>query len=404
MVWLNASLAFALAMIIFCTMVTAITEAIHHVFRMRRSGLEQMLGQFFEHVVWPRVAPTVTQLTDKTKDQIKTDFIQTLTRNPAVEQTDGRVLSLRTWFAPRTLASLTLAQFAERLADTELGQHLWSSGRDYATQVVDGVARRFNYFEDGATAYFAERAQMMSLLVAILLAFALNVDAIRLFSAFLSNQELTARVLASADAIIAPLQTPAAPTPSTAALVAPAPAGALETPQPPPPTATVSPTPVTAAPQASSAGQGTTDDKDLQALKDKAAFLNAQIRTSTALGLPIGTAYFPWCRGTLAEPSCTPRTLPRVLGWLCSVFLAGVLIGLGGPFWFNAFSSLSAFIRLLGSSGKGSKVEDASATQKPSIQPPQPKTAGEAFAAAAGAAAPQLGQGRILLTPDGTPL
>src|SRR5262245_40914044 len=177
MIWLNAGLAFVLAMIIFCTMVTAITEAIHQFFHMRQGGLERMLDQLFENVIWPRVAPTV----NAAKDQIKKDFLETLLSNPAIEQLDGWFLRLRLWFAPRHVKSLTLAQFADRLVDTALGAHLWSCGRQYATRVVDDVARRFERFEEGATAYFARRAQMVSLFVAIALAFALNVDAIRLF-------------------------------------------------------------------------------------------------------------------------------------------------------------------------------------------------------------------------------
>ncbi len=463
MIWLNASLAFALAMIIFCTMVTAITEAVHHFFNMRQSGLERMLAQLFKKVIWPRVGPMLASIdADPAKkalqatpisappgnskvglsDRLRTlfsapkvaavgrnallaEFLDTLTSNPAIEQHDGRFLSLRTWFAPRQLDSLTLAQFAERFADTELGKQLWSSGRERAIQVVDDIARRFERFEDGATAYFAQRAQMISLLVAILLAFALNIDAIRLFTAFLTDQQLTARVLAESQSITdafkkqqAEVAPPKAPT-AVAQGAVPENKSATA-PEGPSPTPSTIPASTAGTPTSPPVAPGADDSADYQALREKMALLNKQMAVSTALGLPIGAAYYPWCLDEPTQPTCKERlTLAslhwgaisfgssgRFARWFVSVLLAGVLIGLGGPFWFNAFSSLSAFVRLLGGPDKQNtptSKDTAAADEKSSVKVP-PKTAGETFAAAAGGAAPQLAPGRLLLTPRGTPL
>lgn len=372
MVWLNASLAFTLVMIILCTMVTAVTEAIHHCFTMRQRGLKRMLQQLFDQAIWPRVE---LSLADR-KDTLKNNFLEILTRNPAVEgQRDGKLWSLRTWFAPRELDSLTLTQLAEGLADTEVGKQIWSSGRTYATQVVDDMARRFQRFEEGATAYFAQRAQMLSLVVAILLAFILNVDAIRLFSTFLTDHELTAQVLAQESNIIAAYHQQQEKMAATRT-GQPAAAGSLA---------------------ATMADQERSDNATLQALKESIAFLRQQLTASKALGLPIGTAYYPW--GKSAETN--------FVQWLLSVLLTGFLIGLGGPFWFNAYSNLSAFIQLLRRSESQAKAGATAAegeAKQPTIEIPPPKTAGEAFATAAQAAAPQPGQPRILLTPQGTPL
>jgi hypothetical protein len=398
MVWLNASLAFTLAMIIFCTMVTAITEAIHHFFSMRQRGLERMLEQLFEQAIWPRVRPLLATA----KDAVKKDFLDTLTANPAVEGKDGvRLWGLRTWFAPRQLDSLTLTQFAERLADTEVGKKIWSSGSDYAKPLVDDVARRFQRFEDGAIAYFAQRAQMLSLVVAILLAFALNVDAIRLFSAFLTDQQLAAGMLAEAEKITATYQKQQAQLSVTR--TAPA-EGQTE----------AQPTPATApAPSPPSPG----DQANLQAIGENAAFLRDQITASTVLGLPIGTVYYPWCLDerpglTCKQPLSRSRlretiVSSRFVGWLTAVLLAGVLIGLGGPFWFNAFSTLSALIQLLrrpDRQAKAGSTDVTGAATLPSVEVSQPRTAAEAFATAAAAGEAKPGQPRILLTPQGTPL
>ena len=406
MIWLNASLAFALAMIIFCTMVTAITEAIHQFFHMRQGGLERMLDQLFENVIWPRVAPTV----NATKDKIKEDFLETLLSNPAIEQHDGWFSWLRLWFAPRQVNALTLTQFVDRLVDTDLGAHLWLCGRQYATRVVDDVTRRFERFEEGATSYFARRAQMVSLFVAIGLAFALNVDAIRLFKAFLTDQQLTARVLKEADSITATYQKqqaehlPSATPPAASEESPPAPAAAPGGAELPP---------------ASTPSAAAADAADVEALKQQATFLNQQIAVSTALGLPIGGAYYPWCLDEIHQPTCneplswdalskasvSTQSAQRFLRWFLCVLLAGVLIGLGGPFWFDAFTNLAAFVRLLGGPAKpaqpqatGTSTPTAAAAVEP---PPKPATPGQAFATAAETAAPKLAPGRVLLTPSG---
>jgi hypothetical protein len=272
---------------------------------------------------------------------------------------------------------------------------------------------------------------MVSMMMAILLAFALNVDAIRLFKAFLTDQQLTARVLAEADSITAifekqqvaqpPLAAAPLPTPTPETVSAPSPdepaAGAIPDEQPPPQSPALSATNTgTENPAASDAEAA--NSTDVKAIQEKITFLNEQIAASTALGLPIGPAYYPWCLDEVPGPICKDRltldgfrtvsitslSVTRFVRWFVSVFLAGVLIGLGGPFWFSAFSNLSAIVRLLGGPSKQANTDakdPAAAAQSPTIEAPPPRTAGEAFVAMAEAAAPKPPQGRILLTPHG---
>jgi hypothetical protein len=170
-------------------------------------------------------------------------------------------------------------------------------------------------------------------------------------------------------------------------------------------------------PAVTTAVQESSDDATFQALKEDLAFLQKQLTASTTFGLPIGTSCYPWCVDESRGATCKQRlgldnlwatvASIRFAQWLISVLLTGFLIGLGSPFWFNAYSNLSAFIQLLrrpDSQAKTSSAEAAGGTQQASVEIPQLKTAGEAFAKTAQAAAPQPGQPRILLTPQGTPL
>ena len=142
-------------------------------------------------------------------------------------------------------------------------------------------------------------------------------------------------------------------------------------------------------------------------LKKRADDIRAIIDQSTALGLPFGSHFFPYCATPSTDSLCVdakgnPRTptsgdYKLLVRWLASVLLAGVLIGLGGPFWFNAFSTLSAVISVF----RG-KTEE-----KPPPQPPAVGTPGAASvaalvespaAAAQAAAARQAGSEAVIKT------
>ena len=58
-------------------------------------------------------------------------------------------------------------------------------------------------------------------------------------------------------------------------------------------------------------------------------------------GILIGWEIAPW-NDTYWEEKGRFEAVGIIVGWLLSVLLAGLLIGLGGPFWFNVFRKLGA--------------------------------------------------------------
>jgi hypothetical protein len=58
-VWLNALLAFSLAMIVCCTIGSAVTAAMQRIFHMRPAGLRRMIEQLFGEYIWPRLRDTL---------------------------------------------------------------------------------------------------------------------------------------------------------------------------------------------------------------------------------------------------------------------------------------------------------------------------------------------------------
>jgi hypothetical protein len=382
LLWLNALLAFTLAMIIFCTIVSAITETIQHFFQLRRRGLEQMLGKLYADVIRPR-AGSVSQ----------DAWVQQLISNLGVPP--GRLMN---WILPTKLDALTTTEFVRRVAESELGPRILALGDADANRFIDALAVRFERSGNDARDYFAQRAQTFSLLIAIVLAFTLNVDAFRLFSAFLTDKELTNRILAQQEAIAAPLRpngigteterSTGAETAGVAAAVTATPS-ATETP-------TAAPAEAPAAGGDAAAPGGPSDPGSaagaapFDQLRNSARAALQMLQQSTAMGLPIGASYFPYCVNGADGPDrlCRQSNLAWWYygGWVLSTLLAGFLIGLGGPFWYNAFTHLSGIIELArsatghGKSGAGAPNEDTS-------PPPPPGSPAEVFRAALAAAA-----------------
>ena len=89
-----------------------------------------------------------------------------------------------------------------------------------------------------------------------------------------------------------------------------------------------------------------------------------------------------------------------VIGWALSVLLAGLLVGLGGPFWFNVFRKLGALAGMVRGMQtpvqKQKEMEEAAAAAGG-----EGNVITRVFRQAAKADALAEPGGRALLTPDG---
>jgi hypothetical protein len=387
--WLTAALAFALSMIVFSTVVSALTEAMHGIFQMRARGLRRLLEQVYDEHLAERLGPAL----DRGKDELKRQYLERLTRNYGVE-IHGPLGAFGRWFTRRGVDSLTTLEFARRLAETEVGRLLRARAGAEIVRLVDGAGQRFERFGADASSYFRARAQLISALAAVALAFALNIDAVRLFSSFLVDHELAAQVIAQAPEIEHAHLSSSGTTPRGSQ-----PATTPESmPQPPAP------------------GDAAPPEEDAAAADDPTANLGAQLAATAALGLPIGRAYYPWCDAAASPTRASPdlrcreasngdatqyAAARRLLGWLLSTLLAGVLIGLGGPFWFDAFKRLSVLVDLRRTLLGGQPAAQAGAPAPPAKTAPTPA---QAFNEASLSSKPLPRSARRLLTSDGHPV
>lgn len=388
--WLEAMLAFALTMVALSTLVTAIMEVFHRFARSREAGFQVMTQKLFDEVIWPRLRSrgSIDQ------DQARTEFIHALTRNPVATTSTGTahgesrgklLASISTvWegitntFAPNRVAGMSVMEFMERFAGTQTGKTLANEAGDYVSTAINDLAQKFDRFGAGASQLFYHKARAISVGVSIGLAFAINVDAVRLFQSYLHDQPLRQRVIEKQEQFGEKMRD----TNATLEKVA-------------------------SDPKAKDA------QAELDAIKKGLADVQAGIGELRTLGVPIGHDYYPWCEGKnqngdFTDSACKsqpdsfyePLKTSAGRGWFGSVLLAGLLIGLGAPFWFDLASGLSKSLGVLKSLGVGEKAKTEEKAAPPEGADVPPRTPVEAFKTAAAAEAPSLGP-RIPLSPTG---
>ena len=377
MQWLETGLAFAVTMMVFSTMVSIIIETGHRILRIREKGLQRLMATLYEDIIWPRLTNQLGQKKATVKDFVKG---MTCTRFLPVETDVG---GLKSYFHKvvnaKDLKNLTTLEFIERLPETAAGRGLVAEarkrGRQYLETFLKDLASKYEDFGENATEYFARRARLVSVIVAIGLAFSLNVNAIHLFEAFLVNQEARQAMIKQGEAVAANLQK------QEAAL------------------------------QQLIKTRGGEEKKNLEAVEKKFQELNKNMQTLSSIGIPIGWDTAIWKRPVWAEKKDIKNLTLRSLAyawllflWMGSVLLTGFLIGLGGPFWFNTFRKLSALtgiVRGFQTPVQKEKEQEQVPRAKPEEKSDQRPKVVAIFETAAKARALSDVRGRVLLTPEG---
>jgi len=417
MKWLQAALAFSLIMLVLATVVTLILETAYRALLTREKGFRIMMGRLFDEVLKPRTAHLLRGVT---LAQAREHFLNTVTRNQAYDEEFNRV---RGFIQPNQLASMTMMEFADRLADTAVGKAIARGGSEYVENAINDLAQKFERFGAASSQRFQDHARFWCVLTSILLAFAVNVDAVRVFQELLNDDQLTSGIIAQYGAAVEEgAQRPQDLKESLELM------NQLHQ-------------------------QDAVNDADLKAFKDNIATAQLKVTELRDTGLPITVEAWPFCMGVLGDtgrskredakladagPAPTPtaaqpkpdtpadrkcKAVTKVTSmkdltpvaerifsgagaiWFVSVVLAGVLIGLGAPFWFDLARGLTRSAQIMRAAGIGSKEEKKPGatvvvTKEGASSPPQ--TPVEAFKVAIAAAQPI--RARILLSPVGRPI
>jgi len=417
--WLQAALAFALVMLVLATIVTVILETGYRLLLTRERGFCLMMGRLFDEVLGPRVAQRLRGITIA---QARAQFLDAVTTNQAYER---RLNPLRELIQPNRLASISMMQFADRLADTEVGKAIARAGAEHIDAAINDLSQKFERFGAAASQRFQDHARFWCVLASVLLAFVVNMDSVRVFQSLLHDDVLTSGVIAKYGSAVD--ENASRPASATEALKA---IDALH-------------------------DEKLVTDDEVTRFKQNVAATQMKLVELRDTGLPMTVEYWPFCTGVLgntgrsaqaespegspasnaaiapagAEPKAVDSKCKAVtrklfsfegvggvfgrlwsagpggIAWFLSVLLAGFLIGLGAPFWFDLARGLTRSAQLLRAVGVGQKKEDAAAAPPASVDAsasPPPRTPVEAFKVAIAAAQPA--RVRMVLSANGRPM
>ncbi|MFN3261963.1 MAG: hypothetical protein ACE37J_15525 [Pikeienuella sp.] len=341
---LEGAAAFAVVMIVFSTIVTGIAEAFLRLLAMRQKVLADAIESLIVNEILPAAKAGLKGALDTDGDgnlsaeDLKAQVAK-LSRSP-LAKAGSKILLAPMRFGHEQITTYSLLQ---RLAKSELGDALAHKGRAELRAVLTDIARTYERYAAAAAERFRYKAHRYTAVIAVLFAFGANIDAGRVFVYLMDNPGARAAIIAEVDA--AKAANDAALAKLDAALAATG-EGTLE--------------------EVNAAVDGLTES--VAALRD-------------VEGLPIGPSYYPFCGSSLSEVTILGRSLKDVFaaegcagnpdrtyfGWIAYTLLAGILIGLGGPFWYNVYASLARVLnvgRALGGETISDKAENQPASRK----------------------------------------
>jgi hypothetical protein len=358
MFWLNAALAFSVTMLVLSMVTSAFVETIHRLLGMRVKGLRLMLGHFFDRVIASHYPDAEANQLQK----LKSEFIEQMTVNRAptgsalkgeIDRSDDGTAedeSLLRWpWQGRRLASLDVNNFMARLGGSEFGETIRANGSDATVDVIKDMAQKFDAFGNEASEFFQRRARLLSIIVAMFVAWGMFVHPYQLFTTYMQRPEV-------ADAVIKMQQGATADFLSRQR----------------------------SAEDKMEAAKAANDEEAVQKAsaewRDATVNANAKLATLQQAGVPIG-----WNDERLAASGFEKSTFlwlvpfPMPAEWTAKsratifwLFLGGLLIGLGGPFWYRTITSLTNIRALTGAAGTASQKSDSSVSEVTDSQPQTP--------------------------------
>lgn len=375
---LSAALAFAITMLILSMVTSVFVETIHRFIGLREKGLRIMLGHVYDRIVAPYV--------DKqgvSSGELKETFVDLMSVNraPAGEANskpgggtfnfsqdgaagEGGLLS---WlWSGRRLARLNAEQFMSRLGGSDFGDHvseaIRSAGIENPEAALKDIAARFEQFGREASVFFERRARLLSVIAAMVVAWLMYVQPYELFRTFMDKPEVTGAVIAMQADVMNKYEAQVSKAAEDAAKAADADAAAE------------------ASGDAAAAENTQKTLDEANAKRDEAiAAMKAATGTLTAAGVPIGWTKQRLDAAGFKADNAFGLPIPndsRSMKTILWLIVGGLLVGLGGPFWYDMVKSLSS-IRTLATGAKslantGEASKDSGAAGGDALQPQTP--------------------------------
>jgi hypothetical protein len=388
--WLNALLAFSITMLLMSMVVTVFVETIHRFVKLREKGLRLMLGHYFDRELSRHLDRAGYVATS-----VRAAFLDLMTVNRSPSGAAGRDRDFKSnrldqdyglighLWSGRRLASLDVTEFMARLGSSEFGEAIRSNIAQragiVADEVLKDIAQKFDAFGREAGQYFEARARLLSILVAILVAWGMYVHPYELLTTYLRDPVITQSVIDMEKDVTETYAEKRKAADEAAKELAQA-EKEQETAQQQYEDALANKNVDSTQPKGETAPTAANPAKDHLDEKKKALIsarekwraalieAKATIQPLEDIGVPIG-----WTRERLAAANFGasiapwfPLPLPNewnamTITTLCWLLLGGLLVGLGGPVWFDVVKSLSSIRNVLGAARPVASDEDKKA-------------------------------------------
>ena len=295
MPYLDAALAFALTMLAVSTLVTQMVRVIQKASALRNKVLLQMLNDYFAQELKPVI--------DRELSRLKSDLNNEIASGVSEK---AQALSKNLPFTGEELARLTevsTEELLERLKRSNMGKDLLENLGSKAQPVFNELGKRYEIVGNRFSEIFRVRSRLLTTILAIVIAFLLNIDSLYIADTYVKNEGMRQAVIAQKESLEDGYQA------------------------------------LTVKLEQDPARDAITKEEFEQAFGDA----KEQLDIFTGAGFPIGSAYFPYvCSQNPTASDCEQR---NILFWIIGCLLTGLLAGLGAPFWYDAVTGISRAIQ-----------------------------------------------------------
>lgn len=331
---LESAMAFAVVMIIFSTIVTGLVEAFLRLVALKQKAL----GRALKHLLTDEVQPALTKALSQAKEAKKDlesvaksldeglskvragaasigEVVDDFTGNPL---TDGADTGWRGWWNTRfnKIDELTRYSFLQRLAKSDFAEAITKLDDDQLAAFLANISRTYERYIAASNEYYRKISYLVTTIAALIFAVAYNVDAGRVYVHLMDDPASRTALIEQADQA---MEENRKAVQSLKVLL-----GEFEDKE------------RDTAPEAKT---------EAEVLAEIAATREALDSLREDSRLPVGPSLWPYCMGGAAM-ECEGDRSNTMLSWdfafwVLNVILAGVLIGLGGPFWSNVYTRLA---------------------------------------------------------------
>ena len=188
---IEAFLALALSMLALSMAATLIIDFIHRQLGTRASKLKEMLEEYYDSEL-KAVVETKLRNTAGNVCENKDEFVKKLLTNPIAEKSSFLLKRLK------KQVNLPTEEFLKKLANTDVGKAIKEKSEAEIDEMVDSLSLMYEQFGTAASDAFKRRAQLWSFVAGIVVAFALNVNAVLMLKGYMDDPVVRDRVLAQA--------------------------------------------------------------------------------------------------------------------------------------------------------------------------------------------------------------